>query len=351
MLKPRYLLLARSRLADIAPSYSYGFSSMLPLCASSLFLYQQVRGFVSSKPSHRLPTLSGMRRALLFFLIGIGFLVLTACGGGDPEGSGSSGGNGGDSSPNPLEVDLTFAPISGGFRIGNHSDFGDMVSLNITATSGDNIEEKNINIGDFVDGSYDFTGLDDQSDWTFNITGILSDGGQREVKIVFVWDENEEDHRSGGIRAGLDTDGDRRANSVDEDDDNDEVADVDDNCPLVVNTQQTNTDLANDGGDACDEDDDACDEDDDNDGEEDRNEAAGCALAADCDNDGAGDGADIDDDGDGLIEITTPVELNAVRYALEGDGRRLLRNGVLNTDGCGGDGSITSCNGYELVTI
>ena len=61
------------------------------------------------------------------------------------------------------------------------------------------------------------------------------------------------------------------------------------------------------------------------------------------------DGADIDDDGDGLIEIRTAAELNAVRYALNGDGRRLSGNGALDTTGCGGAGGITSCSGYELV--
>ncbi len=325
------------------------------------------------------------------------------------------GTGGGGGAPSSFEVKLTFAPIPGGFRIGNQSDFGEFVVLRITATSGANVEKEDVKTGDFVNDSYDFTGLLNL-DWKFEITGILSDGEEREVDIVFVWAENEEDHGSGGIRSGLDTDGDRRANDVDDDDDNDGVPDIRDNCPLVANPDQTNTDRAGDGGDACDNDDDndgrndmddncplvanpdqtntdragdggdacdndddndgrndmddncplvanpdqtntdragdggdACDEDDDNDGVRDEVEAAGCALKTDCDNDGAGDEADIDDDGDGLIEVATAVELNAVRYALEGDGRRLLRNGVLNTDGCGGTGGITKCNGYELV--
>ncbi len=126
-----------------------------------------------------------------------------------------------------------------------------------------------------------------------------------------------------------------------QDDDNDGIENDLDNCPMDANTDQLDTDDDKVG--------DACDEDDDGDGVRDGVEAAGCALAADCDNDGARDGADVDDDGDGLIEIGTAAELDAVRYALNGSGRRSLRNGVLNTDGCG-NGTTASCSGYELVT-
>jgi len=52
--------------------------------------------------------------------------------------------------------------------------------------------------------------------------------------------------------------------AADTDDDNDEVLDVDDNCPVDVNPDQVNTDGTADGGDACDPDDDndlICDED------------------------------------------------------------------------------------------
>ena len=202
---------------------------------------------------------------------------------------------------------LTFAPISGGFRIDNRSAFGNFTSLNITATSGGGlvVEEPNIDIGEFADdSSYDFTGLADL-DWKFRIIGILSDGDGREVMIVFVWDENEADHEGGGIRSGLDTDEDRRANSVDEDDDND--------------------------------------------GTEDRDEIAGCVLVADCDNDGTMDGADLDDDGDGLIELATAAELDEVRYALDGSGRRRTMGGTLNTSGCVDGGGTNICSGYELV--
>ena len=395
-----------------------------------------------------------LARGLLFFLAGISFLVLTACAGGG--GAGGSGGNGGPL--RLLEVKLTFAPIPGGFEIGNQSGFGNFVSLNITAISGTKYVDEDINIAEFSDDSYNFLGLDEQSNYTFEIIGTLGDGGQQEVKIDFVWEENEEDHNNGGIRPGLDTDGDRRANSVDEDDDNDNVLDlmdtgmVDgrecrlhgdcdndgvmddvDNCRFVVNPRQDNRDSAEDGGDACDEDDDNdgvnddsdrcsigvtnwtsngdtdndgdgclddstedtdddndgladtdvkerqmnsdnvrcslladCDGDTirdidevaadcvtkadcDNDGAEDGDEIAGCVQDSDCDGDGEMDGADIDADGDGLIEIGTHEELNAIRYALNGSGSRSAESAALDTSGCGNNNDITSCAGYELV--
>ena len=341
-----------------------------------------------------------LARGFLFFLAGISFLFLTACAGG---GGGSSGGNGGNVRLSPLEVNLTFAPIPGGFRIGNQSDFGEFVALSITATSGDKVEKEDLNIGEFVvDDSYDFIALADL-DWKFEVIGILSDGGEREVTIVFTWQENRDDHAGDGIRSGLNTDGDGRANSVDEDDDNDGINDTDgDDCPVgdIDWTSNSSTDNDNDGCQDADE-----DKDDDNDGVADTDPkeaqsnldgdscslledcdgdtirdidevAAECVIATDCDrdtigdevdacpigvedwtpsasNDGDGDGCrndeDIDVDGDGLIEIGTHEELDAVRYALNGNGMKSSENAALNTDGCGGDDGITSCSGYELV--
>ena len=310
-----------------------------------------------------------LARGLLFFLAGISLLVLTACAGG--SGSGSSGG--GSSDDEGFKVELTFSPMADGFVIGNQSDFGDFVSLNITATNEDMsmIEERNIDIAEFVDDdSYNFIGLDDQPKWKFQITGTLSDGRRQRVVIDFVWPENEADHRSGGIRSGLNTDRDRRADSVDDDDDNDNVTDEDDNCRLVANGDQLDTDKDSLGN--------SCDADDDNDGLDDTDPkeaqsnlngvscslledcdrdtirdideiATKCVPRADCDEDKVMDVDDIDDDGDGLIEIDTAAELDAVRYALNGTGSRTSENAALNTAGCGGDDNITSCSGYELV--
>ncbi len=329
----------------------------------------QAKGFLSSNKPF---TLAGVRRGLLSFLIGAGFLVLTACAGG---GSSSSGGS---ISPGAFEVKLTFAPISGGFEIGNQSDFGDIVSLNITAVSGTKYVDEDININEFSDGSYNFRGLDDQSNYTFRIIGTLDDGRQQEVKIAFVWAENEEDYNKGGIRPGLDTDGDRRADSVDEDDDNDNILDLmegmvgERECRLYEDCdddgladndsieQQRNSNnvrcslLADCDGDTIRDIDEVAancviEADCDNDGAGDEDEITGCILNPDCDNDGAMDGVDIDVDGDGLIEIGTHEELDAVRHALNGSGQKLSADGMFSTTGCGDGNDITSCSGYELV--
>jgi len=115
----------------------------------------------------------------------------------------------------------------------------------------------------------------------------------------------------------LDTDGDKIADCVDPDDDNDGVLDDKDNCPLVKNADQSDADGDDEG--------DACDPDDDNDGVDDTKD--NCPLVANptqqdtdadglgnvCDNcplvsnvgqqdwdkDGAGDACDDDDDNDG----------------------------------------------------
>ncbi len=81
----------------------------------------------------------------------------------------------------------------------------------------------------------------------------------------------------------------------DEDDDNDGILDVDDNCPLVGNVNQLDSDGDGDGN--------ACDLDDDNDGVLDVDD--NCPLTAnadqaDADNDGIGDVCDNDADNDGV---------------------------------------------------
>ncbi len=334
--------------------------------------------------------LLGKVRRFLFFLVAAGFLsiVLTACaGGGGGSGSSSSGsmnngsmdGDPGDNGPGNgamvlgvFDASLTFAPIRGGFQIGSQSDFGDFTSLNITATSGSESEERTINIDEFADGSYDFTGLADR-DWKFQIRGILSDGSEQEVDIVFVWQENRDDHAGAGIRSGVDTDGDRRADSVDDDDDNDGLDDNDVKerqmnsanvrCSLLVGCDGDSVTDMDEVAAAC-----VIKADCDNDGARDGDEEAGCVQNTDCDNDGVGDGieargcaklancdgdssvdgVDIDDDGDGLIEIATAAQLDEVRYALDGSGRKSSASGALDQTGCGGS-TTTSCNGYELV--
>ena len=169
--------------------------------------------------------------------------------------------------------------------------------------------------------------------------------------------------------------------------DDDGVADGEDNCVLVRNNDQLNTDRDNEG--------DACDADNDNDGVADADEAAArCILDPDCDDDGVADGdeaaarcildpdcdddgvadeedncvlvrnndqlntdgdnegdaCDVDDDGDGLIELWTADMLYNVRYSLSGLGYRESSTGSLRRVGCGGRArEVASCDGYELI--
>ncbi len=55
---------------------------------------------------------------------------------------------------------------------------------------------------------------------------------------------------------------------------------------------------------------------------------------------------DIDRDGDGLIEVSTLEELNAIRYQMDGTGYQETADATLITQGC----PTTGCIGYELDT-
>ncbi|MBE8182136.1 MAG: hypothetical protein HAW61_01275, partial [Candidatus Portiera sp.] len=78
-------------------------------------------------------------------------------------------------------------------------------------------------------------------------------------------------------------------------------------------------------------------------------------TADDTDGDGVDNSIDVDDDGDGLIEIYTAQELNAVRNNLDGTGLIRTPGAESDSNGCGGatnsNGAIitTACSGYELM--
>ena len=154
----------------------------------------------------------------------------------------------------------------------------------------------------------------------------------------------------------LDTNNDGEGDACDDDDDGDNILDAQpDNCPRTANANQLDTN--NDGeGDACDPDDD---------GDNILDEADNCPLTAnndqldmdaddegdacdDDDNDNAPAATDIDDDGDGLIEIWTADMLNNVRYVLNGSGYRESDTAPINQLGCGNQAD-DECIGYELM--
>ena len=97
----------------------------------------------------------------------------------------------------------------------------------------------------------------------------------------------------------LDTDSDGTGDACDTDDDGDGDNDGSDNCPLVSNANQLDTDSDGTG--------DACDTDDDGDGTD--NGPDNCPLIAnpdqlDTDSDGLGDLCDEDDDNDGVLDVS-----------------------------------------------
>ncbi|HIN85959.1 MAG TPA: hypothetical protein EYN06_05710 [Myxococcales bacterium] len=139
----------------------------------------------------------------------------------------------------------------------------------------------------------------------------------------------------------IDTDQDGMPNCIDNDDDNDGIADLSDNCPLTANTGQFNSDSDLLG--------DACDQDDDNDGDPDTTDCQplnpaihkdavelcdgidnNCSGEADenfpdLDNDGLANCIDEDDDGDG-----DPDELDCAPEdpAVNNNAEEICSNGI-----------------------
>ncbi|MCH9665669.1 MAG: thrombospondin type 3 repeat-containing protein [Gammaproteobacteria bacterium] len=118
----------------------------------------------------------------------------------------------------------------------------------------------------------------------------------------------------------------RSISFVDGDTDGDGVADSIDNCDMIANPDQSNIDGDGDG--------DVCDD--------------------DIDGDNTPNTMDVDDDGDGLIELRTAAELNMMRHNLEGTNLTMTGGGSGNSIGCGGglysnNTRITTCNGYEQM--
>ena len=72
-------------------------------------------------------------------------------------------------------------------------------------------------------------------------------------------------------------------------------------------------------------------------------------VDADYDNDGENNFVDVDADGNGLIEIATAQQLDQSRHNLLGSSFKSSAGGVGDANGCGNGGSVTECNGYELI--
>ena len=146
----------------------------------------------------------------------------------------------------------------------------------------------------------------------------------------------------------IDTDTDGIGNACDTDDDADNIPDGTDNCPLVSNTDQTDTD-GNNIGDACSDDDDA-------DGITDSDD--NCPLTSnaeqtDSDTDGTGDACSDDVDGDSIPDGTDncPLIRNGDQIDTDADGIGDLcdedddNDGVLDIEEVRGDCRVkTDCD-------
>mgnify|MGYP001026518241 CR=1 FL=1 len=147
-----------------------------------------------------------------------------------------------------------------------------------------------------LDGQGDACDLDDDNDFVADADDCEPFDPVVNAFALEVCDGKDNNCNGEADEGFLDSDGDGIKDCADDDDDNDEVTDGLDNCPLSPNNDQTNTDGAPDGGDACDPDDD-----------DDliSDEADNCPVIknndqADQDDDGLGDVCDEDRDGDGI---------------------------------------------------
>ena len=257
--------------------------------------------------------------------IALSVVLLAACGGG--------GGGGGNGSPAPGGLPgvtgLQIIPAEGSLRLSwTNPDRDDIRDFNISWVSTTPLASDAELTGDEANKSalamtgYVLEGLTDGIDYTVSMSVLYAGGGVSKMTA----DEMRQ--------PGQNTDNDTLPNTLDPDDDDDGVNDFEadgatplDNCPLIANADQTNTDNANDGGDVC-------DDDDDNDGVNDFDtdgitQLDACPTGAtgwtsnmtttDNDGDGCRDAdEDLDDDNDGV-----PDAANATTVA---DNCRLVAN-------------------------
>ena len=115
-----------------------------------------------------------------------------------------------------------------------------------------------------------------------------------------------------------------------------------DNCSSHANLSQKDSDSNKDLGESK--------ADGDNDSDNDACHANGDSdPLSNGDSDAFSDEDDIDDDGDGLIEIQNEEMLDNIRHDLSGQSYKTQANGEGSKQGCGGQKGITTCTGYELV--
>ncbi len=248
-----------------------------------------------SKKSHLMPIACGrsftpaghfFAGLLLLFL----FLFLPACGG-------TSGGGGGIA---PFDVspvtELTVIPNSGSLQVSwTNPQINDIARFDITwqrtrDASGGAVTDaavsgmKEDETGAGIDATYRINDVLDNHVYTISVTVLVANGDSATERLP-------------GRVPGPNRD-------------NDIILDAHDNCPTIANSDQSNQDEQDEGADPL------------------------------------GDACDVDDDGDGLIEIRTAAELNNTRHNLAGTGYRPAAGEEANSVGCP---DSSGCIGYELT--
>ena len=296
-----------------------------------------------------------LRLLLTIVLSAVCIALLAACGGGSGGGNGNGNGNrtgngnDNDTTPNsfPSVVDLKIIPAESSLRLSwRNPDRDDISDFNISwvgantspAESDSQLTGDNADTSAGAMATYVLDGLTDGIDYTVSVSILYAGGGLSKVTA----DEMR--------RPGQNTDNDTQPDDLDPDDDNDGVNDADDNCRLVKNADQTNTDNVNGDGD---DKGDACDDDDDNDGVADAADAFRTDACASTDTDGDGDPdtvidgcrtdltADSDADNDGFPDVANattaadncPSVANADQVNNDGDALGDVCDGDDDNDG------------------
>ena len=174
---------------------------------------------------------------------------------------------------------------------------------------------------------YSFNGWYTAASGGTQITAGAAHGQTADFTLYAQWTANTVDADGDGILDDadncplianadqLDTDSDGVGNACDDDNDDDGVLDDTDNCPLIANADQLDTD--SDGtGDACS---------DDNDGDGVLDDTDNCPLLSnaeqiDTDSDGIGDLCDEDGDNDGVLDVDEVREDCRIKVDCDSDG-------------------------------
>ncbi len=143
---------------------------------------------------------------------------------------------------------------------------------------------------------------------------------------------------SSALESGGDANRDPEPANTTPDSDGDGVADNDDNCPVVANSDQRDLDADQQG--------DVCDDDRDGDGVANADDAFAddSSESVDTDGDGVGNNADSDDDGDGVADADDAFPLDSTE-SVDTDGDGLGNNADTDDDG---DGVADSDDAFPL---